>query len=142
MRVGYARVSIGEQKLDLQVDALRAAGCDRLCTDMAGGARAERPGLVQALAACQPGDTLVVWKLDRLGRSLPHLVQTVHDLDARGVGFRSLRESIDTTSPGGGWSSISSPRSRSSSGTSSASVPTRGSRRRGPGAAKAGARRA
>ncbi|HVB09149.1 MAG TPA: recombinase family protein [Bacillota bacterium] len=101
MRIGYARVSTGEQKLDLQMDALHTAGCERLFSDTVSGAKAERPGLTQALAACQPGDTLVVWKLDRLGRSLPHLVQTVHDLDARGVGFQSLRENIDTVSSGG-----------------------------------------
>ena len=101
MRIGYARVSTNEQKLDLQTDALRATGCERLFTDMVSGAKAERPGLTQALAGCQSGDTLVVWKLDRLGRSLPHLVQTVHDLDARGVGFQSLRENIDTTNSGG-----------------------------------------
>lgn len=101
MRIGYARVSTSEQKLDLQMDALRAAGCERLCSDTVSGAKAERPGLAQALAACQAGDTLVVWKLDRLGRSLPHLVQTVQGLDARGVGFQSLRENIDTVSSGG-----------------------------------------
>ncbi len=101
MRIGYARVSTHEQKLDLQTDALRGAGCERLFTDTVSGAKAERPGLQQALAACQAGDTLVVWKLDRLGRSLPHLVQTVRDLGERGVGFQTLRESIDTTSSGG-----------------------------------------
>jgi DNA invertase Pin-like site-specific DNA recombinase len=101
MRIGYARVSTPEQKLDLQTEALRSAGCEPLFTDTVSGAKAERPGLQQALAACQAGDTLVVWKLDRLGRSLPHLVQTVRDLGDRGVGFQSLRESIDTTSSGG-----------------------------------------
>jgi DNA invertase Pin-like site-specific DNA recombinase len=101
MRIGYGRVSTSEQKLDLQTDALRAAGCECLFTDTVSGAKAERPGLAQALAKCQAGDTLVVWKLDRLGRSLTHLVQTVHTLDARGVGFQSLRENIDTVSSGG-----------------------------------------
>jgi DNA invertase Pin-like site-specific DNA recombinase len=101
MRIGYARVSTSEQRLDLQTDALRAAGCERLFTDTVSGAKAERPGLGQALAACQAGDILVVWKLDRLGRSLPHLVQTVRDLGDRGVGFQSLRENIDTMSSGG-----------------------------------------
>jgi DNA invertase Pin-like site-specific DNA recombinase len=101
MRIGYARVSTSEQKLDLQMDALHTAGCERLFSDTVSGAKAERPGLAQALSACRTGDTLVVWKLDRLGRSLPHLVQTVHDLDARGVGFQSLRENIDTVSSGG-----------------------------------------
>jgi len=101
MRIGYARVSTSDQKLDLQTDALRAAGCDRLFSDVVSGAKAERPGLQQTLAACRRGDTLVVWKFDRLGRSLPHLVQTVHDLGERGVGFQSLQENIDTTSSSG-----------------------------------------
>jgi DNA invertase Pin-like site-specific DNA recombinase len=101
MLIGYARASTPEQKLDLQTDALSAAGCDRLFTDIASGAHAQRPGLAAALEACRPGDTLVVWKLDRLGRSLPHLVQTLATLSARGIGFRSLQESLDTTTPGG-----------------------------------------
>jgi len=85
----------------LQKDALLAAGCERICNDTASGARAERPGLSEALKMCRPGDTLVVWKLDRLGRSLPHLVETVRDLAARKVGFQSLQEKIDTTTSGG-----------------------------------------
>ena len=101
MLVGYARVSTTDQNLDLQKDALQAAGCERLFTDTASGAKSERPGLAQALKECRPGDTLVVWKLDRLGRSLPHLVETVRDLVARGVGFKSLQENIDTTTSGG-----------------------------------------
>ncbi len=101
MLVGYARVSTADQNLDLQKDALQAAGCERLFTDTASGAKAERPGLTQALKECRKGDTLVVWKLDRLGRSLPHLVATVRDLIAREVGFKSLQESIDTTTSGG-----------------------------------------
>jgi DNA invertase Pin-like site-specific DNA recombinase len=101
MLIGYARVSTAEQSLDLQTDALRTAGCDRLFTDLASGAQAERPGLEAALDLCREGDTLVVWKLDRLGRSLPHLVETVRDLGRRGIAFRSLRESLDTASPGG-----------------------------------------
>ena len=101
MHIGYARVSTGEQTLDLQRDALTAARCDRLFTDTASGARAERPGLTAALDHLRPGDTLVVWRLDRLGRSLRHLIETVMALEQRGVGFKSLTESIDTTSPGG-----------------------------------------
>jgi DNA invertase Pin-like site-specific DNA recombinase len=101
MLVGYARVSTTDQNLDLQRDALQAAGCERLFTDTASGAKAERPGLSDALKECRSGDTLVVWKLDRLGRSLPHLVETVRDLVSRGVGFKSLQESIDTTTSGG-----------------------------------------
>jgi len=101
MLVGYARVSTTDQHLDLQTDALQAAGCERLYTDTVSGAKVDRPGLTAALNTCRPGDTLVVWKLDRLGRSLPHLVETVRDLVARGVGFKSLQESLDTTTSGG-----------------------------------------
>jgi len=101
MLVGYARVSTTDQNLDLQNDALQAAGCERLFTDTASGAKAERPGLIQALNECRKGDTLVVWKLDRLGRSLAHLVETVRDLADKGIGFKSLQESIDTTTSGG-----------------------------------------
>jgi|SRR5579871_3065142 len=101
MRIGYARVSTTDQNLDLQQDALQAAGCERLFTDTASGAKADRPGLTQALKECRQGDTLVVWKLDRLGRSLPHLVETVRDLADKGIGFRSLQENIDTTTSGG-----------------------------------------
>jgi DNA invertase Pin-like site-specific DNA recombinase len=101
MLVGYARVSTADQNLDLQQDALLAAKCGRIFTDTASGAKAQRPGLAEALQCCRPGDTLVVWKLDRLGRSLPHLVETVRDLVAREVGFKSLQENIDTTTSGG-----------------------------------------
>ncbi len=101
MLIGYVRVSTTEQNAALQQDALAAVGCTRLFTDTASGARAERPGLMEALKECRSGDTLVVWKLDRLGRSLPHLVETVRDLVARGVGFQSLQENIDTTTSGG-----------------------------------------
>ncbi|MDQ6643005.1 MAG: recombinase family protein [Chloroflexota bacterium] len=101
MLVGYARVSTTVQNLDLQKDALHAAGCERLFTDTASGARVERPGLAEALKECRAGDTLVVWKLDRLGRSLPHLVETVQALSSRRVGFKSLQEQIDTTTSAG-----------------------------------------
>src|SRR3954469_11801729 len=101
MLVGYARVSTADQNLDLQQDALRKAGCEKLFTDVASGAKDERTGLAEALAFLRPGDTLVVWKLDRLGRSLKHLIETVTVLQARKVGFRSLQESIDTTTSGG-----------------------------------------
>ena len=101
MLVGYARVSTTDQNLDLQKDALEADGCERIYTDIASGAKAERPGLSQARKECRPGDTLVVWKLDRLGRSLPHLVETVRDLAGKGIGFKSLQENIDTTTSGG-----------------------------------------
>ena len=99
--IGYARVSTAEQDLALQLDALARAGCARVFEDTASGATADRPGLTAALAFAREGDVLVVWKLDRLGRSLPHLIETVNALDARGVGFRSLTEAIDTTTPGG-----------------------------------------
>jgi DNA invertase Pin-like site-specific DNA recombinase len=103
MFIGYARVSTPDQSLDLQCDALLAAGCDpnHLYTDVASGAKADRPGLEAALGYLREGDTLVVWKLDRLGRSLTHLIDTVHRLDANGIGFKSLQEHIDTTTPGG-----------------------------------------
>ncbi len=92
---GYARVSTGEQTLNAQKDALRAAGFTEIFSDVASGAKTDRTGLEAAMAALQSGDTLVVARLDRLGRSMPHLVATVHELAARGVGFKSLAESID-----------------------------------------------
>jgi len=99
--VGYARVSTDDQNLDLQTDALTQAGRERLFTDEMSGAKSERPGLNEALSFIRSGDTLVVWRLDRLGRSLKDLVQRVEQLRKRGVGFRSLHEHIDTTSPVG-----------------------------------------
>jgi DNA invertase Pin-like site-specific DNA recombinase len=99
--VGYARVSTADQDLALQLDALAAAGCAKVFEDRASGARADRPGLRAALDYAREGDVLVTWKLDRLGRSLPHLVETVAALELRRVGFRSLTEAIDTTTPGG-----------------------------------------
>ena len=101
MLVGYARVSTGDQTLALQQDALAKAGCERVFTDTLSGAHADRPGLTEALAYARSGDTLVVWKLDRLGRSLRHLIETIRLLHERGVGFRSLTEQIDTTTSGG-----------------------------------------
>ncbi len=99
--LGYARVSTTEQNPDLQVDELTAAGCWKVWTDRASGALDRRPQLDEVLEQLRPGDTLVVWRLDRLGRSLRHLIDVVTALDERGVGFRSLRESIDTTTAGG-----------------------------------------
>src|SRR5207248_6446168 len=99
--LGYARIFTGDQNLDLQRDALVAAGCYRVFADTASGALTARPEVDKLLDQLRPGDTLVVWKLDRLGRSLRHLVDTVTGLAERGIGFRSLQESIDTTTPGG-----------------------------------------
>ena len=105
MLIGYARISRsgGAQSADLQVDALLAAGVDRqrIYRDSISGAQAERPGLDECLRSLRQGDTLVVWRLDRLGRSLKHLLHTVEDLERRNIGFRSLTEGIDTTTPTG-----------------------------------------
>src|ERR671922_1848540 len=101
MLIGYARVSTHDQTLNLQQDALQKAGCNKIFTDTASGAKTERKGLEQALAYIRKGDTLVVWRLDRLGRSLPHLITTMTDLEERGIGFKSLTENIDTTTSGG-----------------------------------------
>jgi DNA invertase Pin-like site-specific DNA recombinase len=99
--LGYARVSTLDQDPTLQLDALAAAGCAKVFEDRASEARADRPGLQKALDYVRDGDVLIVWKLDRLGRSLPHLIETISALEKRGVGFRSLTEAIDTTTPGG-----------------------------------------
>jgi DNA invertase Pin-like site-specific DNA recombinase len=101
MLIGYARVSTHDQILNLQQDALTKAGCNKIFTDTASGARAERKGLDEALHYVRKGDTFVVWRLDRLGRSLPHLISTMTDLEERGIGFKSLTENIDTTTSGG-----------------------------------------
>ena len=101
MLVGYARVSTQDQTLALQRDALTGAGCERLFTDTASGAQTGRPGLAEALDFLRPGDVLVVWRLDRLGRSLKHLIEVTTGLAARGIGFKSLTEQIDTTTPSG-----------------------------------------
>jgi DNA invertase Pin-like site-specific DNA recombinase len=101
MLVGYARVSTSDQADHLQIDALKAAGCERIYRETVSGAKADRPELAKALAYLRPGDTLVVWKLDRLARSMKQLIETVEDLQKREIGFRSLTQAIDTTTPGG-----------------------------------------
>jgi DNA invertase Pin-like site-specific DNA recombinase len=101
MDIGYARVSTGEQTLDLQLDALTNAGCGKVYQETASGAKADRPVLEDVLSYLRSGDTLVVWRLDRLGRSLQHLIEVVAILAERGIGFKSLTEQIDTTTPGG-----------------------------------------
>jgi DNA invertase Pin-like site-specific DNA recombinase len=101
MFIGYARVSTTDQTLALQEDALRAAGCREIFRDVMSGAAADRPGLHAALAYARAGDVLVVWRLDRLGRSLKHLIAVVEELRARDIGFKSLQEAMDTTTPGG-----------------------------------------
>lgn len=99
--IGYARVSTRDQTVDPQRQALLAAGCDLIFDDTISGATKRRSGLDQALASLTSGDVLIVWKLDRLGRSMQHVVNTVLDLDRRGIGFRSLTEAIDLTSSTG-----------------------------------------
>lgn len=101
MLIGYARVSTADQNLTLQRDALKAAGCDRIFEDKVSGSRAERVGLAQAMDMLRPGDTLVVWKLDRLGRSVGRLVETVEKLEKQGIDFKSLTDAIDTSTPSG-----------------------------------------
>ena len=101
MLIGYARVSTQEQNLDLQKDALEGAGCERIYSDQVSGSTERRQELDTALEMLREGDTLVVWRLDRLGRSLKHLIELIGDLEERGIGFKSLQESIDTTSSSG-----------------------------------------
>lgn len=101
MIIGYARVSTQDQNPELQLDALRKGGCEQVFQEKPAGTLRERPELAACLRTLRQGDTLVVWKLDRLARSLKDLVEIIHDLEKRGIGFRSLTESIDTTSTGG-----------------------------------------
>jgi|SRR5690554_2354706 len=101
MLIGYARVSTQDQNPELQLDALKKAGCEKLFVEKASGAQRERPELQAALDFMRSGDMLVVWKLDRLARSLKQLIETVETLEQRGIGFRSLTEAIDTTTSGG-----------------------------------------
>src|SRR5258707_14847153 len=101
MLIGYARVSTQDQTLDLQTDALKQTGCEKIFTDTMSGAKAERPGLQEAMNHLRAGDTLVVWRLDRLGRTLKHLIATITDLSEQDIGFKSLQENIDSTTSGG-----------------------------------------
>lgn len=101
MRIGYARVSTHVQNLDLQKDALHRAGCERIVVDVASGKAAQRSGLDQLRDTLREGDVLIVWRLDRLGRSLKHLIELLTELETQGIGFQSLQEAIDTTTPGG-----------------------------------------
>src|SRR5690606_8305185 len=101
MLIGYARISTQEQSPDLQLDALQQAGCKKILEEKVSGAKRDRPQLAEALKYMRSGDVLVVWKLDRLARSLKQLIETVENLEKQGIGFRSLTENIDTTSPSG-----------------------------------------
>lgn len=101
MLIGYARVSTDDQKLHLQKDALDGAGCEKLFSDQMSGAKSERPGLQEAIAYARSGDTIVVWRLDRLSRSMKDLIEVVALLDSKGIGLKSLQESIDTQTPNG-----------------------------------------
>ena len=101
MLLGYARVSTKDQNLDLQLDALRSHGCEKFFTDTVSGAKSVRPGLDKILKEARPKDVIVIWKLDRLGRSLKHLVELVAELNQRNIGLRSLNDPIDTTTAQG-----------------------------------------
>lgn len=101
MKIGYARISTQDQNMNLQMDALKQAGCEKIFYDRISGVKTERKGLNDALNFAREGDVLVVWKLDRLGRSLKHLIEVINNLNENGIGFASVQESIDTTTPGG-----------------------------------------
>ena len=99
--IGYARVSTTEQNLDLQHEALKPAGCEKIIEETASGGKVQRPGLERVHYALRSGDVLAVWRLDRLGRSLKHLIELMGALEKKGIGFHSVTESADTTTPGG-----------------------------------------
>lgn len=101
MLIGYARISTSDQSLDLQKDALKVAGCKKIFSEIASGAKSQRVELEKALEYVRQGDTLVVWRLDRLGRTLKHLIEFINEMEAKGIGFMSLQENIDTTTSGG-----------------------------------------
>jgi len=102
MKIGYARVSTDEQSLNLQLDALQNVGCEKIYKDEGvSGVQVQREGLDETMSSLKEGDTLIVWRLDRLGRSLHHLIETINDLKDRGIGFTSLNEAINTNTAGG-----------------------------------------
>ena len=101
MLIGYDRVSTQDQNPEMQIDALKSVGCEKIFQEKASGAQRDRPALVEALSYLRKGDVLVVWKMDRLARSLKQLIETIEDLDQKKIGFRSVTEAIDTTTPGG-----------------------------------------
>ena len=101
MKIGYARISTQEQNLDSQIDALKKEGCTKIISDEVSGSVADRPGLTKLKELLRQGDTLVVWRLDRLGRTLKNLIEWVNELDARDISFKSLQEAIDTSNSSG-----------------------------------------
>ena len=117
MKAGYGRVSTKDQTVDLQVDALKKAGCTKVYTEVTNGSRVERPILSKVLEHLRAGDVLVIWKLDRLGRSLKHLIEVVNELMTRKIGLKSLNDPIDTTTPQGRLIFNPLPRCLNSKGT-------------------------
>ena len=101
MNIGYCRISTAEQNLDLQIQALKEAGCEKIFEEVASGAKDDRPKLKESIEYARKGDVIVVWKLDRLSRSLKHLIETVNDLEKREIGFRCITQQLDTTTPSG-----------------------------------------
>jgi hypothetical protein len=128
--IGYARVSTQDQNLELQIEALTRAGCKKIFEDKISGSRAERSGLAKAQESLREGDTLVVWKLDRLGRSVKHLVDLIGELHKQGVQFRSLTDAIDTGTASGRSSSTSWPAWRRWNGNLPSNGPAQGGRKR------------
>lgn len=107
MKIGYARISTDDQNLNLQMDALKKYGCEKIFSDRLSGGTRDRPGLNEAIGFARKGDALVVWRLDRLGRSISHLIETVNSLNDKGIEFASIQEQIDTTTSGGRLRTIS-----------------------------------
>lgn len=140
MLIGYMRVSTGEQNFDPQRDGLERARCEKIYDDVCSGRATERPGLAKALEIARAGDALVVLKLDRIGRSLPHVVDLVSDLQKRGIGLKVLTGDVDTTTTTTGSFSASSPRWLSLSAISYTNAPWRGWLRLAPVAGTAATR--